>query len=33
MMHEVNPKEPTRACAFEAWIKAPMPMVDVFQDA
>ena len=26
-MQEVNPKETTRAYAFEMWMKAPMPMV------
>ena len=26
-MREVNPKETTRAYAFEMWMKAPMPMV------
>ena len=27
MMQEVNPKETTRAYAFEIWMKAPIPMV------
>lgn len=27
MMQEVNPKDTTRAYAFEMWMKAPMPMV------
>lgn len=31
MMQEVNPKETTRAYAFEAWMKAPMPMVTLFK--
>lgn len=31
MMQEVNPKETTRAYAFEMWIKAPMPMVTLFK--
>lgn len=26
-MKEVNPKETTRAHAFEFWMRAPMPMV------
>ena len=26
-MKEVNPKETTRAYAFEMWIDAPMPML------
>ena len=26
-MREVNPKETTRAYAFEMWMQAPMPMV------
>ena len=26
-MREVNPKETTRAYAFDMWMKAPMPMV------
>lgn len=30
-MQEVNPKETTRAYAFEAWMKAPMPMVTLFK--
>lgn len=31
MMQEVNPKETTRAFAFEMWMKAPMPMVTLFK--
>lgn len=31
MMQEVNPKETTRAYAFEAWMKAPMPMVTLIK--
>ena len=31
MMQEVNPKETTRAYAFEMWMKAPMPMVTLFK--
>lgn len=31
-MKEVNPKETTRAYAFEFWMRAPMPMVTFFQD-
>lgn len=30
-MHEVDPKETTRAYAFEMWMKAPMPMVTLFK--
>lgn len=30
-MIEVNPKETTRAYAFEMWMKAPMPMVTFFK--
>lgn len=30
-MQEVNPKETTRAYAFEMWMKAPMPMVTLFK--
>lgn len=30
-MREVDPKETTRACAFEMWMKAPMPMVTFFK--
>lgn len=30
-MKEVNPKETTRAYAFEMWMKAPMPMVTFFK--
>lgn len=30
-MKEVNPKETTRATAFELWMKAPMPMVTLFK--
>lgn len=31
MMQEVNPKETTRAYAFEMWMNAPMPMVTLFK--
>ena len=30
-MKEVNPKETTRAYAFEIWMDAPMPMVTFFK--
>lgn len=30
-MREVNPKETTRAYAFEMWMNAPMPMVTLFR--
>ncbi len=30
-MKEVNPKETTRAYAFEFWMRAPMPMVTFFK--
>lgn len=30
-MHEINPKDTTRAYAFEMWMKAPMPMVTLFK--
>lgn len=30
-MKEINPKETTRAYAFEMWTKAPMPMVTFFK--
>lgn len=30
-MQEVNPKETSRAYAFEMWIKAPMPMVTLIR--
>lgn len=30
-MKEVNPKETTRAHAFEFWMRAPMPMVTFFK--
>ena len=30
-MREVNPKETTRAYAFEMWMSAPMPMVTFFK--
>ena len=30
-MKEVNPKETTRAYAFDMWMKAPMPMVTFFK--
>lgn len=31
MMQEVNPKETTRAYAFEMWMKSPMPMVTLIK--
>lgn len=31
MMNEINQTEPTKACAFELWMKAPMPMVTFFK--
>ena len=31
MKKEVNPKETTRAQAYEFWIKAPNPMVTFFK--
>ena len=31
MKKEINPKETTRAYAFEMWMKAPMPMVTLFK--
>ncbi|MBO7120680.1 MAG: chloramphenicol acetyltransferase [Bacteroidaceae bacterium] len=31
MKCEINPKETTRAYAFEMWMKAPMPMVTFFK--
>lgn len=30
-MHEINPKETSRAYAFEMWMQAPMPMVTFFR--
>ena len=30
-MREVNPKETSRAYAFEMWMQAPMPMVTFFK--
>ena len=30
-MKEVNPKETTRAYAFEMWMDAPMPMLTFFK--
>lgn len=30
-MKEINPKETTRAYAFEMWMNAPMPMVTLFK--
>ena len=30
-MKEIDPKETSRACAFELWMKAPMPMVTFFK--
>lgn len=31
MMQEINPKDTTRAYAFEMWMKAPMPMVTLLK--
>ena len=31
MKQEINPKETTRAYAYEMWMKAPMPMVTFFK--
>lgn len=31
MMQEINPKDSTRAYAFEMWMKAPMPMVTLLK--
>lgn len=31
MMQEINPKETSRAAAFEMWMKAPMPMVTLIK--
>lgn len=31
MMQEINPKETSRAYAFEMWMKAPMPMVTLIK--
>ena len=31
MMKEIDPKETSRACAFELWMNAPMPMVTFFK--
>ncbi len=31
MMQEINPKDTTRAYAFEMWMKAPMPMVTLIK--
>ena len=31
MMREINPKDTTRAMAFELWMKAPNPMVTFFK--
>ena len=31
MMKEVNPKDTSRAYAFEMWMNAPMPMVTLFK--
>jgi len=31
MKHVINPKETSRAYAFEMWMKAPMPMVTFFK--
>ena len=30
-MQEVNPKDTTRAYAYEMWMKAPMPMVTLIK--
>ena len=30
-MKEINPKDTTRAYAFEMWMNAPMPMVTFFK--
>ena len=30
-MKEINPKETTRAYAFEMWMNAPMPMLTFFK--
>ncbi len=30
-MREINPKDTTRAYAFDMWMKAPMPMVTLFK--
>ncbi len=30
-MREINPKDTCRACAFDMWINAPMPMVTFFK--
>ena len=30
-MKKIDPKETSRACAFELWMKAPMPMVTFFK--
>ena len=31
MKQEINPKDTSRAYAFEMWMKAPMPMVTFFK--
>ena len=31
MKQEINPRETSRAYAFEMWMKAPMPMVTFFK--
>lgn len=31
MAREINPKDTTRACAYELWMKAPNPMVTFFK--
>jgi chloramphenicol O-acetyltransferase type A len=31
MMREINPKDTTRAYAFEMWMQAPMPLVTLFK--
>ena len=30
-MKEIDPKETSRACAFDLWMNAPMPMVTFFK--
>ncbi len=30
-MREIDPKETTRANAFQLWMQAPMPMVTLFK--
>ena len=31
MAREINPQDTTRAFAFDAWMKAPNPMVTIFK--